>query len=93
MIAADVTTMTTVVFPKDAERYSSKTGSITPGQYVRASMSIPIFFQPFKVQQLVNAGQPAEKYKGSWGFYKGTIPEKVRQSEWCDDTFVFSWLY
>jgi NTE family protein len=52
LIAADVSTETKVVFPKMAPLYWEKHEEVNPASFVRASMSIPFFFQPFRVENV-----------------------------------------
>jgi NTE family protein len=49
MIAADVTTETKVELPKMAHLYWSDPAGMNPACFARASMSIPLFFKPFRV--------------------------------------------
>jgi NTE family protein len=50
MITADISTQSKVEFPKMAKLYwGNKWLAENPGSYVRASMSIPFFFKPFRV--------------------------------------------
>jgi NTE family protein len=49
IITSDVTNQTKVEFPLMAKDYWKAPGEVNPSDYVRASMSIPVFFSPFKV--------------------------------------------
>jgi len=49
IIAADITTQTKVEFPAMADLYFENPESVDPAEFVRASMSIPIFFEPKEV--------------------------------------------
>lgn len=49
IIAADVTTETRVEFPKMARLYWEDPSEVSPAMFARASMSIPFFFEPFRV--------------------------------------------
>ncbi|MES2775456.1 MAG: patatin-like phospholipase family protein [Bacteroidota bacterium] len=49
IIASDITNQTKVEFPLMAGEYWPDPGKVNPADYVRASMSIPVFFEPFKV--------------------------------------------
>lgn len=49
IIASDVTNQTKVEFPLKAEDYWDNKDAVSPADYVRASMSIPVFFEPFTV--------------------------------------------
>ncbi|MBP8156629.1 MAG: patatin-like phospholipase family protein, partial [Leadbetterella sp.] len=50
IIASDVTTQTKVEFPLHKELYFKNPDEVSPSKYVRATMSIPLFFKPFTVQ-------------------------------------------
>ncbi|SHE99230.1 NTE family protein [Mariniphaga anaerophila] len=79
IIAADVTTQSKVLFPKMAHLYwGKKTEEISPAKMVRASMSVPIFFVPFEIDQVPNAGNPASEEWVQMTNYSGPIPEKVK---------------
>lgn len=49
IVAADVTTETRVEFPKMARLYWEDPSEVSPAMFARASMSIPFFFEPFRV--------------------------------------------
>lgn len=49
IVASDITNQTKVEFPLMAGEYWKEPGKVNPADYVRASMSIPLFFEPFKV--------------------------------------------
>jgi NTE family protein len=49
IVASDITTQTKVEFPLMAKDYWADTNTVSPADFVRASMAIPIFFEPFKV--------------------------------------------
>ena len=49
IIASDITTETKAVFPKHAVLYYENPGEVSPSEFVRMSMSIPVFFQPKEV--------------------------------------------
>lgn len=49
IVASDITTQTKVEFPLMAKDYWIDTNTVSPADFVRASMAIPIFFEPFKV--------------------------------------------
>jgi NTE family protein len=50
IIAAEITTETRVIFPEMNLLFWDNPEKINPANYVRASMSIPLFFHPFKVK-------------------------------------------
>lgn len=49
IVASDITTQTKVEFPLMAKDYWPDTDVVSPADFVRASMAIPVFFEPFKV--------------------------------------------
>lgn len=74
LVAADVSTQTKAIFPKMAELYWKNSDSVNPSNYVRASMSIPFFFQPFRVNKIPRG----TKAMGCWKKYadfENTLPE------------------
>ena len=76
IIAADVTTETKVVFPRMANLYWKDPNNVNPADFVRASMSIPIFFQPFEVKHLPKTDDVLRIWRKELN-YQGGIPEKV----------------
>lgn len=49
IIASDITNQTKVEFPLMAKDYWKNPETVSPADFVRASMSIPVFFEPFVV--------------------------------------------
>ncbi len=78
VIAADVTTKSKVRFPKMAHLYWHNINKVHPSKFVRASMSIPFFFEPFKVDNIPGHGlsNAPEWYENVR--YKGKVPDKVK---------------
>ena len=75
VVAADVTTNTKAVFPDMAHLYWQDPSSVNPAQFVRASMSIPLFFHPMRVMEIPQC-DAAERWSEAAG-YEGTLPEEV----------------
>lgn len=50
IIAADITTESRIIFPEMNKLFWNEPGEANPAYYLRASMSIPRFFHPFKVK-------------------------------------------
>lgn len=73
LVAADISTQTKTIFPKMAELYWKNTDAVNPSNYVRASMSIPGFFHPFRVERIPD-DDTAKNLWRSYG-YKETLPE------------------
>ncbi|OGU75251.1 MAG: hypothetical protein A2V93_00910 [Ignavibacteria bacterium RBG_16_34_14] len=72
IIAAEITTETRVIFPEMNKLFWKEPENVSPADYVRASMSIPLFFHPFKVKT-------GNKNKEDWYNcvrYKGEPPEE-----------------
>jgi len=49
ILASDITTETKAVFPDHTRLYFDNPGQVSPSEFVRMSMSIPVFFQPKEV--------------------------------------------
>ncbi|MEN0003521.1 MAG: patatin-like phospholipase family protein [Bacteroidota bacterium] len=80
IIAADITTQTKAEFPAMADLYFEEPEQVNPAEFVRASMSIPIFFEPKEVS-LKWAAEKEEQIGRLWrkkaDFY-GRLPERVK---------------
>jgi NTE family protein len=74
IIASDVTTQTKVEFPLHKELYFKDSDLVSPSKYVRATMSIPLFFKPFTIQNLPKNRE--KLWKDTVG-YEGEIPNKI----------------
>ena len=82
IVAADITTQTKAVFPEMAHLYWANPTEVHPAELVRASMSVPLFFQPYQRRPLPGseAGRPAaevQPFRDAWDAigYTGPIPE------------------
>lgn len=76
IVTADVATETKVVFPEMAEFYWADPERLNPAHFVRASMSIPFFFQPCRVSNLPRDAAARLRWEGV-GFYpdrEGGVP-------------------
>lgn len=76
LIAADLTTETKVNFPDMAELYFNNFEGVNPARFARASMSVPIFFQPMTVDI-----PQTERVKNLWiekAQYFGRHPKQVK---------------
>lgn len=86
IITSDITTHTKVEFPKMAELYWKAPAMVKPSLLVRASMSIPFFFEPFQVDKIPNdRSDPlppgSSTYLQMWdehASYNGPIPPLVK---------------
>jgi NTE family protein len=76
LVAADVTTQTKVEFPLMADLYWDDPDKVNPAYFVRASMSIPLFFHPLRIKNI-----PATKEAKDRWFeqvrYIGAVPKEV----------------
>ncbi len=71
IIAAEITTETRVIFPEMNNLFWNEPDNINPADYLRASMSIPIFFHPLKVA--IENRVKKEDWK-RYVKYKGKLP-------------------
>lgn len=79
IITADVTTQTKVQFPLMTHLYwGDDYKKQSAAKMARASMSVPFFFIPFEIDNVVNGGEPANQSWISYANYHGTIPKKVK---------------
>ena len=76
IVAADISTGTKVVFPEMADLYWDGPGTLNPAWIVRASMSIPGFFQPMRVENIPQGEDAIDNWKRKAG-YKGILPLEV----------------
>lgn len=75
LIAADITTETKVEFPKMTSLYWKDENEVHPAHYVRASMSVPGFFHPYKVKGIPH-GDDARKNWAKHAHYTGNLPNE-----------------
>ncbi len=76
VVTADLTTGTKTALPDMAHLYWSDPGRVNPADFVRASMSVPVFFYPFTVENLPDG----DAARAAWqrdANYRGQIPPKV----------------
>ena len=73
IIASDLTTNTKVIFPDMGDLYYHSLENVNPSDFVRSSMSIPIFFEPFRISDLPS-GIEAQKRWRRKAKYEGNIP-------------------
>jgi len=78
IITSDITTHTKVEFPKMTSLYWQNPKSVNPALLVRASMSIPFFFEPFTLNNIPNAGSKNHKTWDDFARYYGEVPATVR---------------
>jgi len=79
IIATDATTKTKVEFPRMAELYwDLEKNNVNPACFVRASMSIPFFFEPFTVIDIPANGTRENLNWQSYAGYSGMVPSEIR---------------
>ncbi|MFP4469100.1 MAG: patatin-like phospholipase family protein [Bacteroidales bacterium] len=76
VIGADLTTETKVEFPRMAPLYWADPQNINPAVFVRASMSVPYFFHPLRIDDMPSGAQALENWKNLAG-YNGKPPATV----------------
>ncbi|MBX3252521.1 MAG: patatin-like phospholipase family protein [Chitinophagaceae bacterium] len=45
-VSTDISNKSKVVFPEDADLYFNQVDTVNPSEFIRASMAIPVFFEP-----------------------------------------------
>lgn len=76
LVASDVTTGTKVEFPAMADLYWEKPDEVHPALFVRASMSIPLFFHPLRIENIPSSAERQERWYDCVR-YEGEIPNEV----------------
>lgn len=76
IVAADISTETKVEFPRMAGLYYKDPETANPADFVRASMSIPVFFFPFRLRALPR-GREAVLLWSKLAGYAGKLPREV----------------
>lgn len=75
IIAAEISTETKVEFPKMAPLFWEDSNNINPACYVRASMSIPYFFHPYRLP--VPQGDDARTNWDELASYRSALPQEA----------------
>jgi NTE family protein len=76
VVAADITTETKVVFPEMADLYWRNHRTVNPAKFVRASMSVPFFFHPYRVKSVPHDPNAKSRWDKKAG-YRGVLPDEV----------------
>jgi len=76
IVAADITTESKIVFPQMIDMFYSNPDLVNPADFVRASMSIPYFFTPFKIKNIPTDTKTWNKWNEATGL-KTSVPKKV----------------
>lgn len=77
IITSDITTGNKIEFPRMWDLYWDKKENVSPADFIRASMSIPVFFETYKIKVSDKIDKPADKWKAHIN-WKGKIPKQVR---------------
>ncbi len=77
IVAADITTETKVDFPAMAPLYFDNPDEVNPALFVRASMSIPFFFEPLVIENPPHGEGMQQKWI-ELASYRGEIPDKIK---------------
>ncbi|MFT2008120.1 patatin-like phospholipase family protein [Pontibacter sp. 13R65] len=75
LVAADITTQTKVNFPEMADLYWANPDQVNPADFVRASMSIPLFFHPYRITNLPFGEKQLQKWRNVG--YFGNVPDEI----------------
>ena len=78
IIASDITTQTKASFPDMGDLYYKDPLTVNPANYVRASMSIPAFFDPFVINDIPKGKIQVEKWQNiDKAYFFGNIPDEI----------------
>lgn len=75
-VTADVTTGTKIAFPEQAALYWQNPDRVNPALFVRASMSVPLFFYPLKITGLPTGPEARQRW-ANVANYHGPIPSQA----------------
>ena len=76
IVAADITTESKIVFPKMANLFYEDPDVQNPADFVRASMSIPMFYTPFKISNIPNTVENWHRWHKETGL-QTSVPSEV----------------
>jgi len=76
IISADITTQSKIVFPKMAGLFFKDPDTASPADFVRASMSIPFFFHPFRFKNIPKGAEQWQKWNDMTGLV-ASVPDEV----------------
>ncbi len=76
IVAADITTESKIIFPKMIDLFYSNPDIQNPSDFVRASMSIPLFFTPFKIENIPSGVEAWNKWNEATGL-RTSVPSEV----------------
>lgn len=78
LITSDITTQMKIEFPKMWCLYRTNKADVNPADFVRASMSVPIFFSPFTYKKIPITNPAIKKCWKEYIGYTKPIPPEVR---------------
>lgn len=76
IVASDITTGNKIEFPRMWDMFWKSTSDVDPASFVRASMSIPIFFETYKIPVNIPFNSAVEIWKNHIN-WNGDIPDHV----------------
>ena len=76
VIATEINTETKIEFPKMAGLFYDDVDRVNPTNYVRASMSIPVFYKPYTIENLPHNEESIIKWK-EIARHEGGPPERA----------------
>ncbi len=76
IISADITTGSKIVFPEMADLFYANPQLANPADFVRASMSVPMFFHPFRINHIPVSVEQWIKWNTKLGL-NTNIPSEV----------------
>ncbi len=76
IITADITTQSKIIFPEMSELFYENPEMTNPADFARASMSIPFFFQPFRLNNLPTGVEAWKKWNKMTGL-NASVPAEV----------------
>jgi len=76
IVAADITTQSKIVFPAMMDLFYENMSIQNPADFVRASMSIPMFFVPFRIKNIPQGSEAWKKWNEKTGL-NATVPNEI----------------
>ncbi len=90
IVAADITTETRVEFPKMANLYWADPQSVSPALFARASMSVPMFFEPLRINNIPMGEKAQKNWQELAGYGKEDPTEVIPETAMFVDGGVVS---
>ena len=76
IVAADITTQSKIVFPTMMDLFYENLSIQNPADFVRASMSIPLFFVPYRIKNIPQGAEAWTKWNEKTGL-NATVPNEI----------------